>query len=92
MTTEDQQKLASSPGPGRDFARVNPPVPRVRTGKLAIAMAFIGTIVVGGYAAAAYTNFEPLRPARDELPAGVRNSPGGYRSYSTWHRGYQGGK
>ena len=27
------------------------------------------------------------------VPAGVRNSPGGYRSYTTWtSRGYHGGK
>lgn len=71
----------------------NPPLPPgPRLGKLAIAMAIVGALVTGGYGVAAYTNYEPFRPARDELPSGVRSAPGGYRSYSTWHRGYQGGK
>jgi len=26
------------------------------------------------------------------LPADVRNSPGGYRSFHFWHSGYHGGK
>lgn len=29
---------------------------------------------------------------RDNVPASVRTSPGGYRSYHFWHSGYQGGK
>ena len=30
--------------------------------------------------------------ARTELPANVRQSPGGYRTYIFWQSGYQGGK
>lgn len=75
-----------APVPGR------PTVPRARFGKLAIAMAIIGTTVVGGYAAAAYTDYEPGSPERDQIPASVRNSPGGYRSLHVWHSGYHGGK
>ncbi|HEV2763127.1 MAG TPA: hypothetical protein VGV38_09040 [Pyrinomonadaceae bacterium] len=29
---------------------------------------------------------------RQTLPADVRNSPGGYRSFHFWHSGYRGGK
>ncbi len=29
---------------------------------------------------------------RETLPADVRNSPGGYRSFHFWHSGYRGGK
>jgi hypothetical protein len=31
-------------------------------------------------------------PERSELPASVRSSPGGYRSFHFWHTGYHGGK
>jgi hypothetical protein len=30
--------------------------------------------------------------AHATVPASVRSSPGGYRSYHFWHSGYQGGK
>jgi hypothetical protein len=29
---------------------------------------------------------------RHQIPASVRQSPGGYRSYHFWHRGLHGGK
>ena len=38
------------------------------------------------------TGWQPAQPKRDELPASVRGSPGGYRSYHFWHSGYHGGK
>jgi hypothetical protein len=50
------------------------------------------TLVVGGYAAFAYTGRELGSPERDTVPAGVRSSPGGYRSFHFWHSGYHGGK
>ena len=34
----------------------------------------------------------PSRHAREEIPASVRASPGGYRSWSFWHSGSHGGK
>ena len=55
-------------------------------------LAVFGTLVVGSYAALAYTDYEPGSPARDEVPASVRSSPGGYRSFHFWHTGYHGGK
>ena len=37
-------------------------------------------------------DYEPGAPAREEIPASVRSSPGGYRSFHFWHSGYHGGK
>ncbi len=69
-----------------------PPVPRSKLSKQAIALAVFGAIVTGGYALMAYTDYEPGSPAREEIPASVRSSPGGYRSFHFWHSGYHGGK
>ena len=50
-------------------------------------------LVVGGYSALAFTQRElGAEPERDEIPASVRASPGGYRSFHFWHSGYHGGK
>ena len=49
-------------------------------------------LVVGGYTAIAFTEREFGGATKDELPASVRSTPGGYRSYSYWHSGYHGGK
>jgi hypothetical protein len=51
-----------------------------------------GALITVGYAAVAYTDYEPGSPAREEIPASVRSSPGGYRSFHFWHSGYHGGK
>jgi hypothetical protein len=32
------------------------------------------------------------RAQHSQIPASVRSSPGGYRSYHFWHSGFQGGK
>jgi hypothetical protein len=58
----------------------------------AIVLGVFGALVVAGYAAIAYTEYEPGSPAREEIPASVRSSPGGYRSFHFWHSGYHGGK
>ena len=55
-------------------------------------LAGFGALVIVGYAALAYTDYEPGSPERDEVPASVRASPGGYRSFHFWHSGYHGGK
>jgi hypothetical protein len=70
----------------------HPKVPRAKLSKGAIVLAVFGVLVVGGYSAFAYTDYEPGSPERDEIPASVRSSPGGYRSYHFWHSGYHGGK
>jgi hypothetical protein len=73
-----------------------PDLPRVpRAGKLsglAAVLAVFGVIVVVGYGAMAFADFEPGTPERDEVPVSVRSSPGGYRSFHFWHSGYHGGK
>lgn len=70
----------------------HPPVPRSKLSGGALALAVFGALVTGGYAAIAYTDYEPGSPAREEVPASVRSSPGGYRSFHFWHSGYHGGK
>jgi len=79
---------AQPPPPGGDL----PPVPRPRLSRMAMVLAVYGGLVLTGYAALAYTDFEPGAPKRDEIPASVRSSPGGYRSFHFWHSGYHGGK
>lgn len=69
-----------------------PPVPRTRMSRMAIVLGVFSALVVGGYAATAYSDYEPGSPSRDEIPASVRSSPGGYRSFHFWHSGYHGGK
>ena len=69
-----------------------PVVPRPKR-SLLTAFAFgFATLVLGGYTALAITQRELGNEERDEIPASVRSSPGGYRSYSFWHVGYHGGK
>jgi hypothetical protein len=77
---------ASAPSPDR------PPVPRSRLSTGAIALAVFGAIGVATYGGIAYADYEFGSPARDEIPASVRSSPGGYRSFHFWHAGYHGGK
>jgi hypothetical protein len=69
-----------------------PPVPRARFTTGAAIFAVIGTLIFGGYSALAFSGHEPGSPERDEIPASVRSSPGGYRTYHFWHSGYHGGK
>jgi hypothetical protein len=69
-----------------------PAVPRAKRPILAMIMIVFSVVVVGGYAAMAFTQRELGTPERDEIPASVRSSPGGYRSYHFWHSGYHGGK
>jgi hypothetical protein len=86
MTTERPGRPAGAPVLDR------PRVPRAKLSIGAIVLALFGALVVSGYAAFAYTEYEPGSPERDEIPASVRSSPGGYRSYHFWHSGYHGGK
>jgi hypothetical protein len=44
------------------------------------------------YVAASWAGWEFSMSPRQQLPADVRNSPGGYRSFHFWHSGYRGGK
>jgi hypothetical protein len=54
-------------------------------------------LLIGGgllllYAVAAWNGWEISASPRQFVPADVRNSPGGYRSFHFWHSGYHGGK
>jgi len=44
-------------------------------------------LVLALYAAASIRGWEMSYPRRGFIPAGVRQSPGGYRSYNFWRGG-----
>jgi hypothetical protein len=52
----------------------------------------LGTGILLLYGVAAWSGWEMSLSPRQTLPADVRNSPGGYRSFHFWHSGYHGGK
>ncbi len=52
----------------------------------------LGACVLLLYGAASWGGWELTTGSRQTLPADVRNSPGGYRSFHFWHSGYHGGK
>lgn len=49
-------------------------------------------LIISVYALASWSGWELDSESRDTVPASVRQSPGGYRSYHFWHSGYSGGK
>ena len=51
-----------------------------------------GIIVILLYGVVALTGKEFGDTTRQVVPADVRQSPGGYRSFHFWHFGYRGGK
>jgi hypothetical protein len=53
---------------------------------------FTSVFIVAFYGWVAFTGQEFGHPAREVLPADVRHSPGGYRTFAFWHAGYRGGK
>jgi hypothetical protein len=69
-----------------------PAVPRPRPTPARWVVIGFMTLVIAGYAVVAFGGREFGEPQRDEIPASVRASPGGYRSYHFWHSGYHGGK
>ncbi len=58
-------------------------------GKLYLVLG-VGLLLL--YWASAWAGWELSLAPRQQLPADVRNSPGGYRSFHFWHSGYRGGK
>ncbi len=52
----------------------------------------IGAVILAGYVFVAFSGKEFGDPERERIPADVRQSPGGYRSFHFWHSGYRGGK
>ncbi len=69
-----------------------PPLPRAPRSKAVYFWAALSGLIVVAYGVTAFAGWEPGAPTRDEIPGSVRASPGGYRSYQYWHRGYHGGK
>jgi hypothetical protein len=51
-----------------------------------------GLAILALYGVVMYTGWELGTPARQTIPADVRNAPGGYRSFHFWHAGFAGGK
>jgi hypothetical protein len=51
------------------------------------AYTFFALIVLGGYALATWRGWDFGTPKRGFVPASVRQSPGGYRSYNYWRGG-----
>ena len=71
----------------------HPPVPRPTQGLFLFAfVTAICAAIVGGYGWFASTQRELGSEERDQIPSGMRSTPGGYRTYSYWHSGYHGGK
>jgi len=56
-----------------------------------ILYAAIGAGALIGWTVLAQTGYAPAGTSY-KLPQSVRQSPGGYRSFTFWHSGYQGGK
>jgi hypothetical protein len=52
----------------------------------------LGCAALALYGVAAWNGWELSTATRQQLPADVRNSPGGYRTFHFWHSGYHGGK
>jgi hypothetical protein len=52
----------------------------------------IGAVVLASYALLTFTGRELGDPDKQRMPADVRQSPGGYRSFHVWYLGYRGGK
>lgn len=52
----------------------------------------LGILMIVLYAYGTMTGKEIGDPEREMIPADVRQSPGGYRSFHFWHGGYRGGK
>jgi hypothetical protein len=52
----------------------------------------VGIVIIALYTIIAFTGREFGDPEKQKMPADVRQSPGGYRSFHVWHSGYRGGK
>lgn len=50
------------------------------------------SLLLGGYGWSEAVGWEPGRTPTDTIAPAVRQSPGGWRSYTFWHQGLHGGK
>jgi hypothetical protein len=51
-----------------------------------------GALLVGLYALGELVGWEPTSTVRGRIEPSVRQSPGGWRTWTFWHRGVRGGK
>jgi hypothetical protein len=68
------------------------PSGRRPTSRLVKGYGVFGAAVIGVYLWLGLSGWEPPRGERGFVPASVRQSPGGYRSFHFWHGGFHGGK
>lgn len=84
--------------PARPATAVAPPgrprVPRTGWSIVAIVYAVLAAGAIGAYTWQGLHGEDLIGASgdRDVVPASVRASPGGYRSFHFWHSGYEGGK
>jgi hypothetical protein len=52
----------------------------------------LGIVLLAGYVLVSVTGREFGDPQKQRMPADVRQSPGGYRSFHVFYSGYRGGK
>lgn len=57
-----------------------------------IAYLVYAGLLTGVYGLGEVRGWEPGRAARDTIAPAVRQSPGGWRSFTFWHQGLSGGK
>jgi hypothetical protein len=69
-----------------------PRIPRAKPSWLALSYGVLGAALVAGYLLSGLFGWSFEAEEQGAIPAGVRQAPGGYRSYHLWHSGYQGGK
>ncbi len=74
----------------RDRTRGDPG--RTRRSWLVRGYGIFGAAVIAAYLWQGCSGWEPTRSQRGFVPASVRASPGGYRSFHFWHGGFHGGK
>lgn len=56
------------------------------------AYVVFGILMLALYSLSAYKGWEFGTEKREVIPADLRQSPGGYRSFHFWHSGFHGGK
>lgn len=52
----------------------------------------IGSLLLAGYAVVLFAGYDFSTHTKSEVSPSMRQSPGGYRTWSFWHSGSSGGK
>lgn len=71
-----------------------PELPQVAPGVGRFLARTLTAVVIAVYLILSFTGWSEVSgdDGRGNVPASVRNSPGGFRTYHFWHSGYMGGK